>query len=50
MPRRDNWHLGKAMSFMKISDEYGRKLCSTALQKLQQAAEEEAFEPALLGV
>lgn len=45
---------GEAMSFnevgrhMKVSAEYGRKLCHAALTKLQQAAEEGKLEPALL--
>jgi RNA polymerase sigma factor (sigma-70 family) len=45
---------GEAMSFvevgkrMEVSSEYGRRLCHAALNKLRQAAEEGAIEPALL--
>jgi RNA polymerase sigma factor (sigma-70 family) len=45
---------GEAMSFkevgsqMAVSAEYGRRLCSQALKKLQRAAEEGLLEPALL--
>jgi RNA polymerase sigma factor (sigma-70 family) len=45
---------GEAMTFnevgtrMKVSAEYGRKLCHAALAKLRQAAEEGRLEPALL--
>jgi DNA-directed RNA polymerase sigma subunit (sigma70/sigma32) len=33
---------------MEVSSEYGRRLCHAALNKLRQAAEEGAIEPALL--
>lgn len=52
MPVRGKW--GEAMSFkevgkkMKVSAEYGRRLCHAALEKLRCAAEEGAIEPALL--
>lgn len=45
---------GEAMSFnevgknMKVSAEYGRRLCHAALEKLRTAAEEGRLEPALL--
>lgn len=45
---------GEAMSFkevgeqMRVSAEYGRRLCSSALKKLQAAAEEGRLDPALL--
>jgi len=45
---------GEAMSFvevgqrMKVSAEYGRRLCHAALDKLRRAAEEGALEPAFL--
>ena len=45
---------GEAMSFhevgkkMKVSAEYGRKLCHAGLAKLRQAAEDGRLEPALL--
>lgn len=45
---------GEAMSFaevgeqMRVSAEYGRRLCSRALKKLQMAAEEGRLDPALL--
>merc|ERR1712232_513381 len=45
---------GEAMSFaevgeqMRVSAEYGRRLCSSALKKLQMAAEEGRLDPALL--
>lgn len=45
---------GEAMSFnevgkqMKVSAEYGRRLCHAALAKLQDAAEDGRLEPALL--
>jgi DNA-directed RNA polymerase sigma subunit (sigma70/sigma32) len=45
---------GEAMSFtevgkkMKVSAEYGRRLCHKALNKLRVAAEEGMLEPALL--
>ena len=46
---------GEAMSFvevgkqMKVSAEYGRRLCHAALEKLRSAAEEGTLEPAILG-
>ncbi|CAJ1949771.1 unnamed protein product [Cylindrotheca closterium] len=52
MVTKGKW--GEAMSFsevgkhMKVSAEYGRRLCHAALKKLQQAAEEGKLEPALL--
>ena len=52
MVAKGRW--GEAMSFtevgkqMKVSAEYGRRLCHAALKKLQQAAEEGKLEPALL--
>ena len=52
LPVRGKW--GEDMSFvevgkrMKVSAEYGRRLCHKALEKLRQAAEEGALEPALL--
>lgn len=52
IPVRGKW--GEAMSFvevgkkMEVSSEYGRKLCHAALNKLRQAAEEGALEPAVL--
>jgi RNA polymerase sigma factor (sigma-70 family) len=45
---------GEAMSFkevgeqMRVSAEYGRRLCASALKKLQVAAEEGRLDPALL--
>jgi RNA polymerase sigma factor (sigma-70 family) len=45
---------GEAMSFkevgeqMRVSAEYGRRLCASALKKLQIAAEEGRLDPALL--
>ena len=45
---------GEAMSFkevgenMRVSAEYGRRLCSSALKKLQAAAEEGRLDPAML--
>jgi RNA polymerase sigma factor (sigma-70 family) len=45
---------GEAMSFkevgenMRVSGEYGRRLCSSALKKLQAAAEEGRLDPAML--
>jgi RNA polymerase sigma factor (sigma-70 family) len=52
LPVKGKW--GEAMSFvevgkrMEVSSEYGRRLCHAALNKLRQAAEEGAIEPALL--
>ncbi len=52
MPIGGRW--GEAMSFaevgkqMKISAEYGRRLCSSALKKLKEAAEDGRLDPALL--
>jgi RNA polymerase sigma factor (sigma-70 family) len=52
MVTKGKW--GEAMSFnevgkhMKVSAEYGRRLCHAALKKLQQAAKEGKLEPALL--
>jgi RNA polymerase sigma factor (sigma-70 family) len=52
LPVKGKW--GEAMSFvevgkkMEVSSEYGRRLCHAALNKLRQAAEEGALEPALL--
>jgi RNA polymerase sigma factor (sigma-70 family) len=51
MPVRGKW--GEAMSFvevgkrMQVSDEYGRRLCHAALNKLRQAADEGSLEPSL---
>jgi RNA polymerase sigma factor (sigma-70 family) len=45
---------GEAMSFkevgdhMRVSAEYGRRLCSSAMKKLQAAAEEGRLDPAML--
>jgi len=45
---------GEAMSFqevgehMRVSAEYGRRLCSSALKKLKAAAEEGRLDPAML--
>jgi RNA polymerase sigma factor (sigma-70 family) len=45
---------GEAMSFneigkqMQVSAEYGRRLCSSALKKLKQAADEGRLDPGLL--
>ena len=45
---------GEAMSFvevgqhMKVSAEYGRRLCHAALDKLRRAAEDGSLEPAFL--
>jgi len=45
---------GEAMSFaevgkqMKISAEYGRRLCTSALKKLKEAADDGRLDPALL--
>jgi RNA polymerase sigma factor (sigma-70 family) len=53
LPSQGRW--GEAMSFvevgkrMKVSAEYGRRLCHAAIEKLQRAAQEGALlEPALL--
>lgn len=53
VPTQGRW--GEAMSFvevgkrMKVSAEYGRRLCHAAIQKLQRAAQEGALmEPAFL--
>eukprot|EP00980_Cylindrotheca_fusiformis_P012232 scaffold2983_cov123-Cylindrotheca_fusiformis.AAC.2 len=52
MTTKGRW--GEAMSFnevgkkMKVSAEYGRRLCHAALEKLRTAAEEGRLEPALL--
>lgn len=53
-PQRKGGRWGEAMSFaevgeqMRVSAEYGRRLCSSALKKLQMAAEEGRLDPALL--
>lgn len=45
---------GEAMSFkevgeqMRVSGEYGRRLCSSAMKKLKHAAEEGSLDPAML--
>lgn len=45
---------GEAMSFkevgenMRVSAEYGRRLCSSAMKKLQSAAEDGRLDPAML--
>jgi RNA polymerase sigma factor (sigma-70 family) len=50
----DKGRFGEAMSFnevgkkMKVSAEYGRRLCHAGLAKLRQAAEDGRLEPALL--
>lgn len=47
---------GESMSFaqvgeqMKVSAEYGRRLCHQALEKLRAAAEDGSLEPALLSI
>ena len=52
MARGGKW--GEAMSFvevgqhMKVSAEYGRRLCHAALDKLRRAAEDGTLEPAFL--
>ena len=50
----DKGRSGEAMSFnevgkrMKVSAEYGRRLCHAGLAKLRQAAEDGRLEPVLL--
>merc|ERR1719384_2643921 len=45
---------GEAMSFkevgeqMRVSAEYGRRLCSSALKKLKDAADEGSLDPGML--
>ncbi|GFH51657.1 hypothetical protein CTEN210_08133 [Chaetoceros tenuissimus] len=52
MQKGGRW--GEAMSFkevgehMRVSAEYGRRLCSSALKKLQTAAEDGRLDPAML--
>ena len=52
MQKGGRW--GEAMSFkevgghMRVSAEYGRRLCASALRKLQDAAEEGRLDPAML--
>ena len=51
---RCQWYWGEAMSFnevgeqMRVSAEYGRRLCAGALKKLTKAVEEGHLDPAML--